>query len=466
VTALQDPYGILHPPSNMETEEEPEVTDEEAALVDMIIQRVDEDKEGHPGTGSEWEFNKLLLRSSEAIVRGEGDISVYRAVTSYDGGRTPVHDNEIASADNQFIAKMLRAVPGVTVDPQSGDRDEVLAAEVRNSFIKWFSSRNHMRRVYKRLLDSFGWAGIGIAQLCWDPLGGRKLQACVQCGYTSEFQSEGEFCPVCGLQGMMDGIEEAPPKLSPLMEGEPRIRVLDPRQFVPESGVTEIFNAGEAMRRCSVERLVSVAELRQLFPQRGMLVKEDESLLHDRFWAFSQTISDGAWEEVPLRDHTRVIEFHALPSGLYPQGILAYVANDRLIHFGPNKLATLLGRLPFFEFRPVKYQDSFWSTPRVSYQRGLQTDLNRLLTATRDHRAMTLLPRVVVDEATGLNDDDFPALSENAAISVPRVDVSSPLTGNASTVRPECSVCRTQPSAVSAELIISAGRSATKSSIS
>lgn len=407
----EDPFDILDSPARGEISS-PDAEEEE--LVSSIINRIESAANDRVSHDMEWEANRLMLIGEQTIVRKLDSTDVMRAVDVSDGMRRTTVDNELMVTDRAFVSKMTRIIPGVTVSPATADREDLLAAQVRESYLEYYTERNDLRRLYKRAVEYFSTCGTAIIHNKWDHLGGRELSVCEACGYFSEHMQEDEPCPVCTAQNAMGqqfGQPHEEARLTRVREGEPRTILIDPRMFYPEPGAADVWNPdGTKMHWCGIKRAMHVADIRQFWPETGMNITSDEGLYDDIWLAYHGSLSRGGNPEIQphwIEDHAMVYEFHTLPTGEHPEGLIAFVCNGRLLDMGPNPYAKLFGRLPFYPLRFYRHPNEFWGMPIINQQADLQKDLNRLLTQRRDHRAMTLLPRVVVEQGSGVSKDDL-----------------------------------------------------------
>lgn len=401
----KDPFGIVDgwATSNRSIPSGPE-EQELAGNLTTLIERANQAR--LPRERS-WEFNRLQLKGEQYIVKNEvGD--VLRVSFDDESETLPSVDNIIHPTARAFVGKLIRIIPSCVVLPRSEDRSDIRAAEVMDSFLDFQWRNLKMKKKYKRGMEFLSWAGTGIYQLCWDQEIGRKIGYCPQCHYASDTELPGTPCPVCSLQQQqmaMQGIEGPPPHpLVKIREGDMTLQLMDPRNFFPEPGVSEL----EDMEWCYTRVALPVQKIKRRFVDRADLVKEQEGIYIDRSLTYSVGLMGSNIETNYLRDHAYLYEFHEGPTGLHPEGRIIYMCNDRILEVREkNVYHDLFDRFPFFVVRADRMPGEFWGMPPIDQVWHMQRERNALCTQTREHRELTNNPKVLVAQNSGVDVDRF-----------------------------------------------------------
>jgi hypothetical protein len=370
------------------------IEEEETRLLSFLEDYFHESERAREPFETDWDYNRLARHGEHMLVRRPYDPEVLRVVPERDANRKYSIDNQLQMTCRAFVGKACRIIPGIEILPGTNDRDDIYAAEVLKAYLDWWTEQNNMRQQYKRAWDLIPDCGTAVWRLRWDRLGGEDVYWCPRCGLSFYEGMEGEPCMLCQMKGI-------DAQMVRVRSGAVVADVLEDREFYPEPGVTEFCK----MQRAHTKIALPVAKIREMFPDRGMLVHQEENLYKDRFLTYSTNLSQARFHTDYVEGYTRLYAYHEMPSGQYPDGMLAYVASDRILQIGPNPYARLLKRLPFFAFRGDRIPGSFYGVPVSRDAIPLQKEYNVLTTQVREWREHVVRPKMYVHVRSGIRMD-------------------------------------------------------------
>lgn len=387
-----DPIGILEGPAHLDYDSD--VDEVEKTTASAFALKKDQAINARINRERQWEFYRLYLQG-EVLARDRLTSEVYRVATDESTKHALAQDNILRPVARAFVGKLCRAIPTATVRPRSSDREDMLAAEVMDSFVDYFDLKESMRVKYKRLCEFLPWAGNALIQPVWDANKGRLIHRCEECGYESEYTpEESSMCPQCEVTGQASELE-------PIREGDVCARVIDPRNFFPDPGAEELSQ----MQWCFVRHMLPVAVVRQMFPDKANLISEEMGLVQDRSIVLSGTLVSGHTDTQYVSDHTYLYEYHEMPSGEYPYGRLIYFCGERILEDSDNIYVKLLDRLPFYPIYADRRSGEFWAEPPIEQAWSLQRERNKLMTQMREHRELTNNPKMISPQGNGVSQD-------------------------------------------------------------
>jgi len=401
-----DPTGILEGPAPAQYEAP---SDEEQKLVTHLTTMFDQAERQRSAQDADWEFNRQMLLGNQLLVKRPYDPSVLRAIANDDSGRRYSQDNVLRNTSRAFVGKAIKIIPGIDVQPQTADRDDILGAEIRKSYLDWWFEQVDARKVYKRLYEDIPAFGTGIFEIYWDRDAGSDMFWCATCDHVSTEGQDGDMCPLCAMQAMMQlqqmRMGQIPPQQFPpqgqlrkVRSGMTGLRRLEPGEFYPEPGVTEISD----MQYCFTRRALPVAKIRMLCPEKGMLVEEEPGLYRDKWVTYNGSLVNARVQTDIINGYANLTIYHEMPSLMHPEGRIIYMCNDRILRQGPNPYVKRFGQLPFYAFRGERIPGLFWGEPLLTQQVHLQKEYNHLLTQLREHRELTLNPKVYAQAGSGV----------------------------------------------------------------
>ena len=393
----KDPLAILGGPSYVPETEQEKLTTDEIDLVGQIKEKMDQAISAKQARARSWEFNRLQLKGEQNIVQDAETGDVLRLINE-DSDALQSVDNILQPTSRAFVGKMVRIIPSGIVLPRSEDRSDMEAADVMDSYLDYRWRVLKMKIKYKRAVEYLPWAGTGILQLQWNTLGGPKTNSCGVCAFSTTLSNEekaGDQCPLCASEGIESILEE-------LRDGDMELVLHDPRDFYPEPGVSEIKD----MSWCFTKTAQPVSTLRQMYPDRAGLITEEEGIHADQNTTYAVGLSGPSIEAEQLKGHAYHVEFHAAPTGEYPEGRIIFLVNDRIMRVvTKNVYHQLFGRFGFYAIRADRYAREFWGSPPIDQAWLLQHERNTLCTQVREHRELTNNPKVLVPDGCGLDVD-------------------------------------------------------------
>jgi hypothetical protein len=402
-----DPIGILGGYAPAEAHGVEEIPEEEQKLYGEIRERLDRCIEYLRTEQAIWERLRLFHEGEQFIVHLPNDTEILRVVVEDDTRERYSRDNIMHTAARAFVGKATRIIPPVVTIPRSDDKDDIRAAEIMESWCDYIWRKEKLKVKFKRAVDYFAWAGTGVLQPFWDPLGGERFASCEECGYKGTPEEAEQPCPSCQAQAEQavqqllqlkaqspfpqTPLEDVPevPMLKEVHEGELKLELHDPRDFVYDLSDTEV----EDMLWCGTRRVLPVVKVRKQFPDWADYLTAEEDLYSERFVQYSGSIHTSEIKTDYLYEHLTLYEIHEMPTVEFPDGRLLYIANDRILQQGPNPYVKLLKRLPFYPLRAERRPGKFHGEPLGMQAESLQREYNKFATQKRSHRELTFNPK-------------------------------------------------------------------------
>ena len=202
--------------------------------------------------------------------------------------------------------------------------------------------------------------------------------------------------------GAAGGAMPQVPMLEEAMEGDLELRVIDPRDFIPDPGASH----PEEMQYAWVKRVLPVPQIRKMFPDKWQLIQPEMGLYSDKFLAttYGTPLSQGRIEKKVLKNHAELKEYYEIPSPRFPKGRVISYCNGRILESKDNIAASLLGRLAFFVLRGDVDDGELWPEPIIMQAEGLQREFDIFTTQMRQHRDLTMNPPILVPVNSGIDD--------------------------------------------------------------
>lgn len=390
-----DPFGILegHTPSIAQPVEE-----EEQKLIGLLEDKIQDAEASKKALENDWEYNLLQLQGEQFIVKDTVEDGVLRVQVDQSTDEVaPAVDNKLLPTHRAFVGKLVRIIPMGVILPRTEDRDDLLAAEVLDSHLEFQWRNLKLKKLYNRSQAFLSWAGTSIFGASWNPMKGPPSANCPQCGFSSDAEVPGAPCPVC----LAEKGEQYP--LMKARPGDVDVELYDPREFFPEPGVSEI----EGMQWCYVRKALPVNVLRRMWPEQKDNIQAEEGLYSERHLVYTGGAGVFDTSVTKLKDHAYLFIFHEAPSGAWPTGRMIYMTNRRVMEQRASPYYDLVGRHPFFAQRADRIAGKFWGMPPIDHAAPLQQERNVLSTQVRDHRELTINPKVVSHINDGIEVDRF-----------------------------------------------------------
>jgi hypothetical protein len=373
-----------------------------------------------------------MHKGDQMISRRRSDKTVLRVVSgeSDDIRRRHSKDNIMTVVARAFIGKATRIIPSVSVAPSTTDRKDLRGAEIRDSYLDYIWRKERLRLKWKRSVEMIPDRGIGLAQVWWDQDNGPVISVCENqdCGHIGKEQDIGSPCSLCMAKAQLDVMDQAmvagseqirngmqptppqqvdpeqAPKMVMAYEGDLKVSNVDPRDFMYDTSVTEI----EDMTWCGIKRVLHVSKIRKRFPKQWGKISPEEGLYSDRYLHYSGSMDSAIMKTSWLKDHAVLYEIHESSSGEYPDGRIIYMCNERIMEIRPNIYYKLLNRFPFFAAaRGDRRPDTFFGEPLGLQAEDLQKERNKLVDSMREHRELTVMPKVISPWGNGVDINKF-----------------------------------------------------------
>jgi len=412
-------------------------TAEEREMAGHLRSRFDEAHSHRQQWEYGWEFNRLYLRGDQILARNRDTGEVNRITVSQAAQQRLFSvENLLRPYGRKLVGKLTRIIPGIVVMPATDDESDLRASQVAETFLQYIQRKENMRVKYLEAQYSLLWAGTAAFELAWNKNAGRVLAWCTTCNYTGDEDEVGIECPSCKMEAEMQAQEMAAtsmdvyeqgmelnasmrkplpepppmpqPKQAPILEkireGDVEITRLDVRDFYPEPGVTD----PRKWRYYFTRRAYPVSELRAMFPKRGKFITSEDGLYTDRSLSFFGTLVDDRAATQYLEDHAYLYAYNEAPSEQYPQGRMVHFTKDIILeHTDEHPVYKLTKRLPVYLQRFEHNEGELWGEAPTQQAWHMQRERNRLLTQMREHRELTLRPKLLNPQGNRLGVDEI-----------------------------------------------------------
>ena len=325
----------------------PEQSEEAEKLVKYIQDEWERRKNERRPFENQWQLNQNFLAGNQYcdIDAVMGEVVDY--AQPYDWMEAEVY-NHCAPIISTRLAKLGRVQPGLSVRPATSDNKDQAAARMSTQLLKGFAAALDMNRLVR---EAQAWAevcGTALMKATWDPEAGRVI-------------------------GMMNG--------KTVREGDLKTVVVPAYEFYPDS-----------ITRCDIEDCQSVIHAKaytvdEIYRIWGVHVEGqtvgvfnmDNTGIAAGGSGYNPgytTVARGQMENAEI-----VIEYMERPSPELPEGRMAVVAGDRLLHLGP-----LPWRVGEYGERSLPYARVICE-PNPGYFFGVSV-LERLLPVQRAYNAV------------------------------------------------------------------------------
>jgi hypothetical protein len=412
----------------------------------------------------DWELYRLYLKGEQLIMRHRDTGEIVR-LTSEDSKRLRSVNNVLRPTARSLVGKLSRTIPTCVVLPATADFEELHGARAATALLEYARRKEDLDLKYVEAMEYLPWAGNALLQLVWNRQGGRRLAWCEVCGFNdADMELVGQPCPQCSAQrenevaqqqmeheqaGMMAlqqasaelppdymgapltpedipqvappdmqqmgplGLDQEPPALVEISEGDFEVRVRDVRGFYSEPGAESLKAANWVGYRTAIP----VHEARRMFPHFQHIIKSEENIEADRTAEMRFNSVDSYGEVEYLNDHCYLYEFHEKPTEAYPKGRVIFKVNNRIVELmdgqggRPENPYAILGRFPFYMFQFDINKGEFWAEPFLAQAWHRQREINQLETQIREHVELMLKPKFLNPIGSRIGQEEFTATS-------------------------------------------------------
>lgn len=439
----------------------PQFSKEHDELIKSIDEQFKRDHEARYVYESDWDFYRQYLKGEQRILRNRDTGEVVK-ISEDDDKKLRSTFNILRPTARSLVGKMTRAIPAASVTPATADFAEQHGAHVATALLKYARKTQKLDLKYVQLHEYIPWAGNAFIQLHWNRFAGRKIAYCSVCDF-NVFDEDmlGQMCPQCEQQRIMEtaaqstetnlrvqqdqqevmlGVPESqeelvapmkqmgplpldqdPPALEEVREGEVEVLVRDPRYVHPEAGADSI----EECQRITVRVPLPVPELRRMLPEVAEYIKAEEEIVVDQTADIRYNNLDGENSSEVLDDHAYYWEIHERPTERYPHGRVIYRVNDMIARIlGIDTLSELpieeqednpyyvLNRHPIYQIGFDKNNGEFWFEPFISQAWHRQRELNRHETTMREWAELWVKPRMLIPIGARISADEISSAGE------------------------------------------------------
>ena len=276
--------------------------------------------------------------------------------------------NMIAPIEETRLSKLRRALPGLTVRPQTDEAADVTAARTATKLLKTAFDTHNMPALQ---MEAARWAelcGCAFYKSVWDPRAGLPL---------------GEL-----------------PDGTPVSEGDIAVSVVPAYEIFPECCWRDGLESQNSLIHA---RVYTVREIRNRWgvalPGRSLNVYGAETALPraDALFARSETIEDAEL----------VLEWYQRPDADFPQGRHVTVAGGRVLHAGPLpfKNGVCGGRdFPFVQQLCLSSPGCFYGGTVIERLIPMQRDYNAVINRINEHTARMTAGNILAEQGSLVNE--------------------------------------------------------------
>lgn len=402
---------------------------------------------------------RRMLNSNLYLAAIMGD--QYLALDPESGIIYRVLDNsqsQYVSQNNQLIAlhlalwgKLTKAQPDFSVTSSGGSLDEVYGAKAAERFIEYYRTARNTKQIIDNAKQAISWAGHGLVELSWDPLGGSDFYHCDSCGYqTEEEMPEETPCPHCEQlqqqyqqaqmqyqQAMQQPQQPAPqqpgmpPQPAPpppqppqpppppgvlqcLNRGGPTICNIDPRNVYFQPGVEKFEN----MQWYIVREPLPVQVVRNAFPEHALEIYAELDVYPNHGAQYSINEETGEYTNEHLQDHVYLYRLVEKPTALHKDGRIIFWCNNKIIGQAPGYMRAF-GRLPLFRFGWIPQPGTPYFRPPAADAWHRQRELNRLETQMSEHTSLVARTKAIIPYGSRIAVDELSAQSAQILMPTP-----------------------------------------------
>jgi hypothetical protein len=441
-------------------------TPEESATVSKFNESFEESRKYRLAWERQWELSRLYLKGQQLVIKNRTTGEVFRLPQDDSHRQISVY-NVLRPVARTLLGKLTRTIPAWTVIPPTSDLNDIRGSETGKSLLQYITRKEQVDKKYIDLYRHVILSGTSVAKLSWNKDKGRSVAVCDECGFHSyEYEGKPEHstredtndknydCPQCAVkekqrfaanqetfglysdslreipesrpegsdgeigQAASAGIEEENvvseipilsepeqrkiPQLREMMEGDVELDIIDYRDFFVDQSSTSLEEAQWVCHRVAIP----VADARLRFPDKAKYITNDPGMYSEQHVSIIQNVANMRSDVRQVDDHVFLYEYHEKPTGDYPKGRVVWIANDMLLEEIENPYEEL-GRFPFFTFFWEKNVGEFWGESWIEQAWTLQRELNILVTQLREHRELTMRPKLFIPMGSNMNGEEY-----------------------------------------------------------
>lgn len=365
---------LLHVPDADEWQVAEPQGEEEAKLAKYILDEFERRKEERRPFELQWRLNQNFVAGNQYcdIDAVTGDLDAVEPV--YDWMCAEVY-NQLAPIVSTRLAKLGRVQPGLSVRPATQDDEDLAAAKASSQILKGMAVAHNLNHI---LRDCEAWCeicGTALLKSVWNPHAGRVI-------------------------GMVDG--------QTVREGDLEVTVVPAYEFYPDS-----------VTRASIEDCESVIHARaytvgEIYSRWGVRIpgrRVDVFSLDNTGLVAGGTGYNPGYRTVQkgeLDDAEIVLEWMERPSPEYPEGRMAIVAGDRLIHLSalPWRVGEYGERgLPYARMICEANPGYFFGTSVVERCIPIQRAYNAVENRIHEYLARSTIGVLIAEQGSIVNDE-------------------------------------------------------------
>ena len=292
---------LVFVPDDREIEILPEQSEEEVKLVSYIKDELERRKEDRRPFELQWRLNQNFLAGNQYcdIDAVLGDIMDY--APPYDWMEAEVY-NHLAPIISTRLAKLGRVQPGLSVRPATSDVSDQAAAKTSTNLLKGFAAAHDLNTTVR---DAVAWCelcGTVLLKATWDREAGR---------------------PIGSVNGKV------------VREGDLKTVIVPAFEFYPDSVTRRTIDECQSVIHA---KAYTVDEIHRLW---GVWLEGETvdvlTIDNTGLMAGGAGYNPGysTFARGTLENAQTVIEYMERPSPDLPEGRMAIIAGDRLLHLGP-----------------------------------------------------------------------------------------------------------------------------------
>lgn len=332
--------------------------------LDSMWEHARQDRERY---SANWPLYLAYLMGDQLLYRDPVSNTLVRVIES-ERKRLWSVNNQLSVAERSFVGKLTRAWPAFKIRPGVGSIEQAQGSRVAERYIEFWMDKEDLRGKYDEACHDISWAGVGFMELYWDPMGGTKTSACLECGYSVDSLPEGAPCPYCGQAFLKE-----------VFSGDVCARQLDAREVFLQPGI----RAFRDLRWYITRQALPVSQLCELLPDFAEFLRPESDVYPDDGVQYTYNMSTGMLTSESMQEHALLFCYHEKPSALRPKGRVVYWVNDMIVADMDDPLHCL-ERLPLYCFPWTKTSGRLYPIAPLANAWHRQKELNENETQKRE----------------------------------------------------------------------------------